>query len=222
MKSQATAPAFLVTGLMLLLVLFIRSTRGLDLTDEMQYYGQIKGLLESGILFSNDLFIQQSVYILLYPAFYIYHLAFGFEGLVLFGRLLMSIISIFIFLYAYQKLIKLEFSKTIASLTALTMVFAIPYHGIFAPSYNTISQVLWIVFTIKFFEWRRCSAVSWGMFPIIMFFAHPTSALVMSFVILVRLLVEREFRQIGRLFLVFSAGTLVTIPIILYFAEPQE
>jgi hypothetical protein len=222
MKSQATTPAFLATSLILLLILFIRSTRGLDLTDEMQYYGQIKGLLESGILFSNDLFIQQSVYILLYPAFYIYHSAFGFEGLVFFGRLLMSLITIYIYLYAYQKFIKLEFSKTIASLTALTIVFAVPYHGIFAPSYNTISQVLWTVFTIKFFEWKRCSAVSWGTLPIIMFFAHPTSAVVMSFVILVRLLVEREFIQIGRLFLVFSAGTLVSIPIILNFAEPDE
>lgn len=222
MKSHATAPAFLVTSVALLLVLFIRVTRGLDLTDEMQYYGQIKGLLESGALFSNDLFIQQSVYILLYPAFYIYHSAFGFEGLVFFGRLLMSIISIYIFLYAYRKFIKLEFSKTIASLTALTIIFAVPYHGIFAPSYNTISQVLWIVFTIKFFEWKRCDAVSWGTIPIIMFFAHPTSAVVMSFVILVRLLVELEFGQIGRLFLVFFAGTLVAIPIILYFAEPQE
>ncbi|MFC1867383.1 hypothetical protein ACFL0H_04550 [Thermodesulfobacteriota bacterium] len=194
----------------------------MDLTDEMQYYGQIKGLIESGKLFSNDLFIQQLVYILFYPVFYLYHLVFDFEGLVFFGRILMSLISISLFLYAYQKLKSFKFPDTIAGLTALSMVFAVPYHGIFAPSYNTISQVLWIVFTLRFFEWKRSGAISWGIFPIIMFFAHQPSAVAITLLVLVRLLVERKFKQIGRLFLVFSGCVIIVIPIMLYFATPQE
>lgn len=222
MKSKHTNPVFLTTSVILLLILFIRTTRGLDLSDEMQYYGQIKGLIESGKLFSNDLFIQQTVYILFYPAFYLYHLVFGFDGLVFFGRIMMSVLSIIMFLYTYRKLIEFEISVVVASLTALSLVFAIPYHGVFAPSYNTISQVIWIVFIIRFFEWKRSGAISWGIFPILMFFAHPTSAALMSFLILVRLLVELNFRQIGQLLLVYFVGALIVLPIMTYFASPQE
>jgi hypothetical protein len=209
-------------GMILLFILFIRVTRGLDLTDEMQYYGEIKGLIETGRLFSNDLFIQQSVYILFYPVFYLYHLFFGFDGLVFFGRLVMSLISIAVFLYAYRKLLELKFSSLISSLTALSLTFAIPYHGIFAPSYNTISQVIWIIFMLRFFEWKRSSAISWGILPLVMAFAHPTSAVTMSLLIFVRLLANREFRRVGELLLVLLGGALAAAPVILYFAAPHE
>jgi len=213
---------FITAGLFLLLILFIRVTRGLDLTDEMQYYGEIKGLIESGKLFSNDLFIQQSVYILFYPVFYLYHLIFGFDGLVFFGRLVMAALSIGVFLYAYRKFLVFKFSFQVACLTALSLTFAIPYHGIFAPSYNTISQVLWIIFTIRFYEWKQHSAISWGVLPIIMAFAHPTSAVMMSLLILMRLLVEREFRQAANLLLIFLCGALIATPVVFYFSSPQE
>ena len=222
MRQKLTNFAFIATSLVLLLILFIRVTRGLDLTDEMQYYGEIKGLIETGKLFSNDLFVQQSVYILLYPAFYLYHLIFDFEGLVFFGRLLMVALSIAVFLYAYRKFLDLKFSSLVASLTALSLTFAIPYHGVFAPSYNTISQIIWIIFTIRFFEWKQRSTISWGVISIITAFAHPTSAVMMSLLILVRLLVEREFRRIVELLLVLLGGALIATPVILYFATPQE
>ncbi len=217
-----TNPGFLITSIILLVMLFIRVTRGLDLTDEMQYYGEIKGLLESGKLFSNDLFIQQSVYILLYPVFYLYHLVYGFEGFVFFGRLIMAFLSLSVFLYAYKKLLEMEFSAYVASLTALSLSFAISYHGIFAPSYNTISQVLWIVFALGFFEWKRNREISLGALPIIMFFAHPFSALMMSFLILARLVIERDFRRIVKFLLVFICSALIALPAILYFAAPGE
>lgn len=214
--------AFVATGLILLFILFIRVTRCLDLTDEMQYYGEIKGLIESGRLFSNDLFIQQSVYILFYPVFYLYHLAFGFEGLIFFSRLLMVFLTIVVFLFSYRRFMEFKFSSIVASLTALSLTFAIPYHGVFAPSYNTISQIIWIISTLKFFEWKQRSAISWGILTILMAFAHPTSAVTMSLLILARLLVERDFRQIFRLILVFILGGIIAVPVILSFAAPQE
>ena len=228
LKASATtrdnfpAPAFLATSLVLLLILFIRTTRGLDLTDEMQYYGEIRGLIEKGRLFSNDLWLQQSVYILFYPVFYLYHLIFGFDGLVFFGRLLMSVLSAGVFAYAYQKLVALEFSDSIASLTALSSTFAIPYHGVFAPSYNTISQMLWIIFCIRFFEWKQSRTLSWGILPVIMAFAHPTSALMMTLLIFARLLAERNFVRMGKLVLVLLGGTLIALPTALIFALPRE
>lgn len=221
-KHNFTNSSFIAASLVLLLILFIRVTRGLDLTDEMQYYGEIKGLIETGKLFSNDLFIQQSVYILLYPAFYIYHSLFGFEGLVFFGRLLMAALSIAVFMYAYRKFCEFKFSAPIASLTALSLTFAIPYHGIFAPSYNTISQALWIIFTIRFLEWKQRSAISWAIIPVITAFSHPTSAVMMSLLVLLRFLFERDFRQVAKVMLALLGGALVALPIIFYFATPQE
>ncbi|MBF0232144.1 MAG: hypothetical protein HQK65_03795 [Desulfamplus sp.] len=221
-KNSFTEPTFIAACFVLWLILFVRITKGLDLTDEMQYYGEIKGLIESGKLFSNDLFIQQSVYILLFPVFYLYHLVFDFEGLVFFSRLLMAMLSVAVFLYAYRKLIELKFSFAIASLTALALTFAILYHGVFAPSYNTISQFLWIVFTLRFYEWKKSSVFLWGIIPLITAFAHPTSAVMMALLIFVRLLVEREFKKIIELFLVFLGGGLIVSLIVFYFATPQE
>lgn len=221
-RNNTFTPVLLASSLVLFFILFIRTTRGLDLTDEMQYYGEIRALIETGGLFSSDLFIQQSVYILLYPVFYFYHLIFGFDGLIFFGRMVMSILSVGIFIYAYQKLVVQEFPKTVASLTALSLTFAIPYHGIFAPSYNTISQILWIVFALKFFEWKRSSTLSFGILPVIMAFAHPTSAVTMAILIFARFLTERKFVQMGKLALVLLGGALIALSIALYFASLRE
>ena len=215
-------PSLAATSLVLVLILFGRITKGLDLTDEMQYYGEIKGLIETGKLFSNDLFIQQSVYILLYPVFCLYHLVFGFDGFVFFGRLVLALLSVAVFLYGYRQLMARGFSELIASLTALSLAFAISYHGVFAPSYNTVSQVLWIVFTLKFFEWKQSSHISLGALPIIVAFAHPTAAVMMYLLIVGRLLAEREFRQIVRMALVFLGGALIAAIIFLNFAAPEE
>lgn len=222
MKGEFTKPAFLVTSVILLIVLFIRTTRGIDLTDEMQYYGEIKGLLTSGKLFTNDLFIQQSVYVLFYPVFYIYHLFFGYDGFVFFGRIIMSTLSVVLFFYAYRKLLSFGFSPAVASLTSFSLIFAVPFHGIFAPSYNTISQMLWIVFALKFFEWKRNGVMFWGLFPIVMFFVHPTSAVVTSLLVLTRQLVDRDFSRIRKLLMVYVAGVLLASPVIFYFAHLQE
>jgi hypothetical protein len=222
MKKSHTNSPFIVISVVLLLILLIRVTRGLDLTDEMQYYGQIRGLIETGKLFSNDLFIQQTVYILFYPALTIYNSVFGFEAVVFFCRLLMAVLSIAVFLYAYQKFLKFNFSFLVASLTALSLTFAIPYHGVFAPSYNTISQVLWIVFMIRFYEWKQCSSISWGVIPVITAFAHPVSAVIMSLLVILRFTFEQDFRQAAKVMLALLGGTLVILLIFFYFATPKE
>lgn len=221
LKSSFNNTFFILTSLVLLLILYIRVTRGLDLTDEMQYYGEIKGLIETGKLFSNDLFIQQSVYILLYPVFYSYHKLFDYQGFVFFGRLIMAALTITIFIYAYRKLLELKFSAHVAGLTALSLTFAIPYHGIFAPSYNTISQVLWIIFVIRFFEWKQQRAISWAVIPVIAAFAHPTSAVMMAVLILMRMSFERDFKQVTKFILALLGGGIIALLIVLHFASPE-
>jgi hypothetical protein len=214
--------AFLFAGAALFLVLYVRVTRGIDFTDEMQYYGQIKGMIETGQLFSNDLFIQQIIYIFFYPAFYFYHLIFNYSGFIFFGRLLLAIVSLFVYLYAYFKLRKINYSKISSAITALTLTFAIPYHGIFAISYNTISQATWIVFLLKFIQWESRSIYSWAVLIIIAAFAHPASALIMTLLTILRMAVEHDFKKTIKLLAFLAIGCLVTVPVILSFATVQQ
>lgn len=206
----------------LLLVLYFRVTRGLDLTDEMQYYGEIKGLIESGRLFSSDLFVQQTVYILFLPLFKTYHYFFGFEYFVFFGRLLLAALSIFIFTYSYVKLKKLGSDVSMSASMALALTFAIPYHGIFALSYNTVSQAIWIIFLIRFFEWSKTRCYVWAYVFSIAAYAHPTSALAMTILVFFRLLVEREFKLLFKLTFTSTVVAAISISIALLFARPSE
>ncbi len=221
MKNDFRNLSFISTFLILILILLVRVQVGLDLTDEMQYYGEMKGLVEAGQLFSNDLFIQQTVYIIFYPIFYLYHLVYGFSGFVFFGRLLMAALSVTAFLYAYNKFLAFKFTNIARGLAALSLTFSIPYHGIFAPSYNTISQFIWIVFLLNFYAWNRNSIFFWGIITIVMFIIHPTSAVMMSVLVIIRLLTEGKFRSLIELVVVLLLGILFAVKLLLYFSPPK-
>ena len=213
---------FFSTFTILLLILFLRVTRGLDLTDEMQYYGEIQGLLETGKLFSNDLFIQQLVYLLFYPFLKIYHLIFGMEGMVFFGRLILAVMSVGIFIYAYQKLLSNSLPVFTSSLTALALTFAIPYHGIFSLSYNTVSQFTWIIFTLNFLQWERRNLILFGSVVIVTILAHPMSALMMGALLFVRLTYEGSLKEIRAMFYFYLVAGLMLAFIAINIATPQE
>jgi hypothetical protein len=208
--------------IVLFLVLYFRVTRGLDLTDEMQYYGEIKGLIESGKLFSSDLFVQQTVYILFLPIFKAYHYFFEFEYFVFFGRMLLAALSIFIFVYAYIKLKKLGSDVSTSASMALALTFALPYHGVFALSYNTVSQAMWVIFLIRFFEWSKTRYFVWTYIFAIAAFAHPTSALTMAALVFSRLLLEQDFKTFCRLTLISIVIAAISVSIALLFAKPSE
>lgn len=213
---------FFSTLTILFLILFLRVTRGLDLTDEMQYYGEIQGLLETGRLFNNDLFIQQLVYILFYPILKIYHLFFGMEGMVFFSRLVLAVMSVGIFIYAYQKLMSNSLPEFTSSLTALTLTFAIPYHGLFNLSYNTVSQVAWIIFTLNFLQWERKNLFLFGSVFIVTILAHPPSALMMGALLFLRLTYDGSLKEIRTMFYFFSVAGLMLAFIAINVATPQE
>jgi hypothetical protein len=63
---------------------------GIDFTDEMQHYGELVSLVSTGKLFQVDLFLQQAMYVFLYPVFRAFYLIQGgWDHLILFGRLFM-------------------------------------------------------------------------------------------------------------------------------------
>jgi hypothetical protein len=121
--------------------LILRIFFGLDFTDEMQYYGEIQGLISSNSLFTNDYFIQQTGYILIHPFLKI---IFSFEPqfakLVFYNRVLLFFLIILfssslIFLASTYKLSYRIFSSCIL---AISITDFLP----FALSYNTIGYLL--------------------------------------------------------------------------------
>jgi hypothetical protein len=211
-------PYIIISALILGFILYFRIVAGIDLTDEMQYYGQIKGLIETGQLFSNDLFIQQTVYLLSYPLFQLHHYFFAYSGFVFFGRLLLATIIFCLFVYSYKKLQRLNFSTITASLVALALTFSIPLYNIFALSYNTISQAIWVVFAIWFLEWKTQRSTSWVILWFLMGLAHPSSAIALAALVILRLLVEHRVRDAFKLSLLSVCGLLVLAPILVCFS----
>lgn len=79
-----------VMALLSLGYLCSRIFTGIDFTDEMQHYGELVALVSTGRLFQADLFLQQAMYVFLYPIFYLYHLLMGgWDYLVVAGRVFM-------------------------------------------------------------------------------------------------------------------------------------
>lgn len=127
--------------LITLFYLILRIFFGLDFTDEMQYYGEIQGLISSNSLFINDYFIQQTSYVFIHPFLkIIFNFEPQFAKLVFYNRLLFFFLIIIfssslIFLASNYKLRYRIFSSC---LLAISITEFLP----FAFSYNTISYLL--------------------------------------------------------------------------------
>lgn len=181
--------------LCLTLVLVLRCRFGLDVTDEMQYQGQILGLVESGRLFSTDLFIQQLVYLLFWPLYEAHHLLWGDTGLVLFGRGMLALLLIALHATVRRGLLDAGASRWQAGLAAFATTFAVPFHGIFALSYNTVSQCAWVVFLLWYLDPWRVPPWRWVTLLAVAGLAHPVAALAMSLLLSGALL--RHWRRIN-------------------------
>lgn len=177
--------------LCLVLVLGVRCFVGLDVTDEMQYQGQILGLIESGRLFSTDLFIQQLVYLLFMPAFKLYHLVFGEVAFVLFGRVLLALVLIALYEVVRKTLLRAGSTRWQSAVAAFAVTFAVPYHGIFALSYNTLSQCAWVVFAMWYLDPFKVSPWRWVALLVMAGLAHPVAALAMAGLLVVTFFQEQ-------------------------------
>lgn len=170
----------------LLVVLCLRCFKGLDVTDEMQYYGQMSALARSSTLFTTDLFIQQLVYLPFYPLLRVHWLLYGEAGLVLAGRLLLSVLLLSQFWYV-QHWFRQHGSRAIHGvLTSLCLTFVATYHGIFAISYNSMSQMAWVVFCLWFMDFQQVPPWRWAALIVLAAFAHPVTAVSMSCLVVVR------------------------------------
>jgi hypothetical protein len=157
--------------------LIFRSFFGIGLNDEMQYYHQILGLLDNDKLFTNDLYIQQLVYVIFYPIFKPYYLIFGESGLILYGRIVFSILLLFVYELSRRQFLRMGCKKLDAGVCAIALVLVIPYHGIYALSYNTVSQICWTL-TAIFVIFRMSLPIwLWSVIITISTIAHPIGGL---------------------------------------------
>ena len=222
MYSKTLNPIFFISTLFLFLFLYIRITRGIDLTDEMQYYGEIKGLIESNKLFSNDLFFQQNIYILFYPIFLIYNKLYSYEAFVFFGRLVMASLSLCTYIFVYYKLISRGCLNIVSLLIALVLALLSCYTGIFAISYNSMSGLFWIIFIIIFFEWKVKSVAYLALISTLTIYAHPTSAIAMILLSITRIFFEKDIKTLISYSLFLFIFGLILLSSFLYFGSLSD
>lgn len=205
-------------------VLAIRTLVGLDLTDEMQYYGQILGLVETNRLFSYDLFIQQVVYVVFFPLFKLHQWAFGQTGLVLFGRLMLCGMLLALFVYARRELRLLGASPWQAGLSAAGLTFCVPWMGIFALSYNTLSQMAWVIFMIWWwpFESRMRPLWLWALLIVAAGLAHPISGVMLTAMLMLRWAVTGGWKRALTQLIWVLVWSLPAMFAILMFTSPRE
>lgn len=116
---------------------------GLDFTDEMQYYGEIRGLVRTGHLFNDDLGIQQLVYVFVWPFFKLHAWLFPDESyLVLFGRLLLLAAYAATGAFFWRAVSRAGGFSRAHRVAALAVFVAWMPFQIFALSYNSVAYLM--------------------------------------------------------------------------------
>lgn len=114
---------------------------GIDFTDEMQHYGELTSLVVTGKLFQVDLFLQQAMYVFLYPVFRLYYLvAGGWDYLVIAGRTFMLIAYAAAAWLAYRR--SATESARYPGWAAAGVVLAWLPFNILSPYYNAVAGLL--------------------------------------------------------------------------------
>jgi len=148
MKARIKSIAPFCAFFIIIVVQIIRSIYGLNLSDEMQYYGEILDLVKTSKLFTTDLFIQQFVYTLVYPLTKVYYTLFGEYGFIFVHRILLGALITVTMFWCYILLNKVYKNEIASSITVVLLSFAPAYHNVYAISYNTISQLFLIPLVI--------------------------------------------------------------------------
>lgn len=202
-----------------LAVLAMRVVLGLDFTDEMQYYGEVLSLLQTGQLFTTDLFVQQIVYPLFFPVFKAVHGQFEQGYLVLTGRIQIAVLIAAVVATAHWRFLRRGGAAITAALAALMFSFAIPYHNIFAPSYNTVGQVMLIAFFLAWEEWTisRQNIVLW--LPVVLGvlgLANPILGTVCGAIVAVRISLDPARASLAWRFAVSCVVVLLALVALLF------
>ena len=213
--SPASSPIYLILFIISSASLFNRLFFGIDFTDEFQHYLQFRSLAENNKLFGNDLFFQQSVYLLVYPVAALYTKLYGFENFLLFGRILHTAIAISFFIIIQRILTKGKFSNLYASIASATIVLSSVTIGVFSINYNSIIFLFFSIFMCQFLVWDR-GRKSILLTPVVSVFANPFIALTMFGLIWIRLFRENQMNLVLKVI----TAQLTLLILLIYLASP--
>lgn len=144
-------------GFAVLVVIFALSKVffGLDFTDELQHYWEIHGFVTTGTFFSNDLFIQQSGYIFLYP--FVKLLGVDLVDLDYFVLSLRLIHLFFVFLVVWVSwliIFRKGISVTAQILSTSLLIPCLIGFAVFSFNYNTMAMLILVPTIAIWLEWH--------------------------------------------------------------------
>ena len=210
----------------LLPVLYFRIRSGVDLTDEMQHYGELTGLLATGRLFSTDLFFQQTAWIPFYPILKPFHALFGESHLILFARTLLAALIVAIYLRGFASLRRFGLGATFSAMGMFCATFAVTWGNIFSIHYNTVAQIVLLIFALKLFNWdpeSRLSAgdvLQWSFLPFLAAFGHPVIAISIALMMTAWLCGTGNWQNVKRLIAGFFVAATAGLAVTFLFTTP--
>lgn len=208
----------------LIVVLYIRVRSGLDLSDEMQHYGELTGLLETGRLFSNDLFFQQVTWIPFYPILKAYHSVAGESHLILFSRFVLAAVILATFVFGVSRLKQYGLAASTAAMGMFCCTFPLTVGNIFSIHYNVLGQIVLLLFVLELFNWDQKrllgvgDVIKWSSLSFLAAFGHPILAISIAMMLTAALCGAGKWRSLGRLTLGLVAAAMLGLVIALLFA----
>lgn len=195
-----------ITAVACLGYLVSRVFTGIDFTDEMQHYGELASLVATGKLFQADLFLQQAMYMFLYPVFRLYYMiAGGWDHLVIAGRTFMLLAYVAAAWLAYRR--SATGSARYPGWAAASVALAWLPFNILSPYYNAMAGLL---ISLIVFVWAgearaRAYLVVSTLAVSMLCVTYPTLGLAVGVLLVGDELLARRYRLALRM-VVFLAG----------------
>jgi hypothetical protein len=185
----------MATALSMVAYLIGRIFWGVDFTDEMQHYGELISLVETGKLFQSDLFLQQALYVFLYPVFWTYrYIAGGWDFLVLVGRLLMvaAVVGTAVLAYLRFTLMGALYARWLAAGLALVC----NSYNILSPNYNFAASLLVSVIAFLWLGGPRGRAyvAQTGLAVSMLCVVYPTAGAAVALLLFADEVIRRRYR----------------------------
>ena len=167
----------MITYLLIRIFLFI------DVTDEMQYYGQMLSLHRTGMLFHDDLFIQQLPYILIYYFNYLWINFQGIDYFIIFNRTIFSVLLFVLYFYWRNLLQSVYKGFRYSEIFSLILIVNVSFHGIFALNYNTGTMIIWTTVFLTLIS-GKYNRLTTSITPLLFLFHLPSlfGAIILQFI----------------------------------------
>ena len=181
-------PAYFIVYISYLIRIFTL----IDFTDEMQYYLQINELNNHNSFFHSDFFIQQLIYFVFYPFNKLYFLLNETSGLILFNRIILTILLLFLMFIAKKIFLDNGSSHSWANWTS-ALLCMMPSIGIYAISYNTISFIGLSFFLLMLSkDWHKGDMIYISLISIFTSIANPVIGILIFLISSFRLLIYKS------------------------------